>query len=103
MDQSIEYCIRSYSLFEIDRLFLTIEVSCHFILNEHSWNILQEKEHGTIKLPKGFSYHLVGITIGTTRGILHTKTENTPFNKYLVGLFNIQDVFSEDVIIKFVS
>ena len=35
------------------------------------------------------------MTIGTTRGILHAKTEGTCFNKYVLPTINVTEIIKE--------
>jgi hypothetical protein len=41
------------------------------------------------------------LTIGTTRGVLHAKTEHTLFNQYLLPTINVNDIVKEAVEIEF--
>ena len=41
--------------------------------------------------------HLSVITVGTARGVLHAKTENTPFNKFVLPTINVTELVKEDV------
>lgn len=40
------------------------------------------------------------LTIGTTRGVLHSKTENTPFNSFLLPTLNVMELVKKDVVFK---
>ncbi|MEO0685227.1 MAG: hypothetical protein AAFY76_09330, partial [Cyanobacteria bacterium J06649_11] len=57
--------------------FLIIETGCHFKILKESWNAYLDKEHNVISFPKDFITHLAVIAVGTSRGVLHAKTENT--------------------------
>jgi len=74
--------------------FLIIEASCEFTIDKKFWTNFSKKE--TIIIPKGFLSHLAMITTGTTRGILHSKTENTKFNEFLLPTINIAEMITED-------
>lgn len=74
--------------------FLIIEVSCEFTVDKKFWDKFSEKE--TLIIPKGFLSHIAMITTGTTRGILHSKTENTKFNEFLLPTINIKEMITED-------
>ena len=69
--------------------------NCNFIVENNSWEKLKTEEN-KIKLPKGFLSHLATISMGTTRGILHTKTENTIFNHFTLPLINVKEMIQED-------
>jgi len=79
-----------------DKPFLLIEAGNHFKIKETAWNNMQNTNNKVI-LPKGFACHLVMLTIGTLRGILHSKTENTEFNKFLLPTINITELIQSDV------
>jgi hypothetical protein len=48
-------------------------------------------------VPKDFIRQLLVIAIGTARGVLHTKTENTPFNRFILPVLDATNLIKEDV------
>jgi hypothetical protein len=80
--------------------FLLLEIGCHFEIIEEHWNNLFNSDTKELKLPKGLITHLVMLSIGTLRGVLHAKTENTPFNKFFLPTINVNDLVKEDFLIK---
>ncbi|MCD6180437.1 MAG: hypothetical protein J7K39_11095 [Bacteroidales bacterium] len=76
--------------------FLVVEVGNHFAIDNTAWESFQ-KEDKEMVLPKGFASHLVMLTIGTLRGVLHSKTENTKFNKFLLPTINVTELVKSDV------
>lgn len=81
--------------FEINtKPFLVIEVGCNFKLIESSWKSFINKD--VFIVPKDFIQHLSVITIGTARGVLHAKTENTNFNRFLLPTINVTEIITED-------
>lgn len=50
-----------------------------------------------IKIPKAFLAHLGMISVGTTRGILFLKTENTTFRNFTLPLINITNMIDDDI------
>ena len=76
------------------KIFLKIQVSCHFKIEESSWNsFIQENK---LIVPKGFLTHLAMITTGTSRGVLFAKTEGTQFSKFIVPTLNVTEMIKED-------
>jgi len=76
------------------KIFLKIQVSCHFKIEESSWNsFIQENK---LIVPKEFLTHLAMITTGTTRGVLFAKTEATQFSKFIVPTLNVAAMIKED-------
>lgn len=91
-------CIHNYQAQLEDSPFLILEFSIDFIIEEKSWEeILND---GVITLPAEFARHLGVITVGSARGVLHAKTENTPFNQYPIPLLNLFNILKEDIQIK---
>jgi hypothetical protein len=79
--------------------FLLLETSCYFQIGEANWNIFNN--NGTLLVPKDFMRQLLVITIGTARGVLHTKTENTPFNRFILPVLDATNLIKEDVELDF--
>ncbi|MRT92381.1 hypothetical protein [Ancylomarina sp. 16SWW S1-10-2] len=79
-----------------DKPFLIIEIANHFKIEETAWSKFSSDNDKMI-IPKGFASHLVVLTIGTVRGVLHSKTENTDFNKFLLPTINVTKLIQEDV------
>ena len=77
--------------------FLKLDAGCHFSISESSWNEFLNKDKSKIVFPKGFITHLSVLTIGTVRGILHEKTNNTPYNNYLLPTINVTEMITEDL------
>jgi hypothetical protein len=77
------------------KAFLTIEVGGHFLIDPKSWESFCKDDK--IIFPKDFIGHLSMITIGTTRGVLHEKTMNTDFNKFVIPLIDVTKLVQEDI------
>jgi hypothetical protein len=77
-----------------EKPFLIIEVSCEFSIEEDKWGEFSNGK--TIDIPKGFLAHLAMITVGTTRGVLHSKTDNTKFNELILPTLNVSEMITED-------
>lgn len=80
--------------------FLLLEIGCHFEIIEEHWKNLYRSEEHEIKIPIAVARHLVVLAMGTLRGVLHAKTENTPFNIFFLPTINVTDLVKEDVVIK---
>lgn len=76
--------------------FMSIQVNCNFEIGLESFNnlIVDDK----IIVPNWFIAHMAMITVGTSRGILHSKTEGTIFNKYILPTINVAQMIPEDAI-----
>lgn len=81
--------------------FLLIEAGCHFAISKDSWEEMFDKELNKLIVPKRFLQHLTMLTVGTTRGILHGKTESSPFNQYRIPLINVEELIKDDNALEF--
>lgn len=84
-----------------DKPFLLIEASCHFSIQDNAWSEMFNNELNTLIVPKGFVSHLAMLTVGTSRGILHAKTEGTCYNKYVLPVINVTQIIKEDATFSF--
>jgi hypothetical protein len=75
--------------------FMIIDISCHFGINPDDWEYLKVPNTESIILPRDFSIHLAMLVVGTLRGVLHAKTENTPFNQYIFPAFDVTSLIPE--------
>lgn len=80
--------------------FLTFDACCSFTISPSSWSVLVGKQKNKIVIPQGFATHLAIITVGTVRGILFARTENTLLNALIVPTINLTEIIKSDVIIE---
>jgi hypothetical protein len=74
---------------------LKSEIICYFEIKEDTFDQLRQEK--SVTLPSGFAKHLAVITTGTARGVLYANTKGSEFNKFILGLINIDKMFSENV------
>jgi hypothetical protein len=85
-------------VFENEKLpFIIAEVACFFEIAPDSFAEFKVVDDGKIVIPCGLVKHLSVLTVGTARGVLHAKTENTEFNKFLLPTINVQEMIREDL------
>lgn len=77
--------------------FIELTVSCVFVLDPESWQILEKEEEQVFILPKGLASHFAMMTAGTARGILHNETEHTDYNKFIIPANNVGDIIPNNV------
>ncbi len=78
------------------KAFIVLEVANHFNIEKNTWDNFDRTEKN-ITIPKGFASHLVMLTIGTLRGVLHCKTENSEFNNFILPTINVTEMIKSDV------
>ncbi len=95
-DKSIQ-AVSSFRLEQEKAPFLLIEVSCQFAIEDESWKRFADKEAERIIIDKGFATHLLSLAVGTARGVLHSKTEGTIFNQYLLPTIDLSEAVKTDL------
>ena len=91
-------CIVKFQFEVQNQPFIVIGVKCNFEIEPTSWDGFINKELKTIEFPKEILCHLAVITIGTARGVLHAKTENTPYNRLFLPTINVNHLLKENII-----
>ncbi len=101
-DQNKLIAVFASFIFDSDQKpFIIVEASCQFKVKTEAWRAMYKSDERSILVPKGFLSHLAVITVGTTRGILHSKTEGTCYNKYVLPTINVSEIIKEDVVFNF--
>lgn len=103
VEHKVAACIFRFELMIKNSPFLLIHVRCDFGIEDDAWREFSCEEKKSICFPKGFASHLAVLTVGTARGILHAKTENTRFNEFFLPTININDFVKEDVSFDFIE
>jgi hypothetical protein len=96
-DNRLVACKMKFQFLHEKQPIVVLTVVCNFDIEKSSWdtNVVSDKK---LILPKHFLEHLCVITVGTSRGILHTKTENTTFNKFVIPTLNVSHLVAKDII-----
>lgn len=76
--------------------FIIVEIANHFQIDEVAWSSFCSVAK-KILIPKGFATHLLVLTIGTIRGVLHSKTEQTEFNSFFIPTINATELINSDI------
>lgn len=81
--------------------FLLLETSCSFKIKEDDWKEMTEiAECNKAVVPKDFATHLAMLAVGTARGVLHAKTEQTEFNRFMVPTIDLTKIIKDDAILE---
>lgn len=82
-----------------EKPLLKQKITCFFEISPDDFDnqLRNEKE---VVLPCWLGKHLAMLTVGTARGVLFANTKNTKFNKYLIGLINVNEMFNQDISIE---
>ena len=74
---------------------MMLQVCCEFEVLKDDWE--KHTKEGKTVLPKELIAYFLVQTVGTARGILHCKTEGTPFNCIVLPPINVSNMVKEDL------
>lgn len=83
-------------LFDGNR-FIILSVTCDFEVGPDTWKNRIKTDEQKHSFDANFMQHLGVVTVGTARGVLHAKTEDTDFNKFFLPTVNVTQIVPEDV------
>jgi hypothetical protein len=78
------------------KMLCKLNTETSFEIRESSWNAFRKTEAGRI-IPKSALAHFAHLALGSARGILHSKTENTALHAIILPLINVLEMIHEDV------
>ena len=84
-----------------DQPFLLIEIQALFEIEKDDFLNKIKQDDNIYLVAKGLAVHFAVLTIGSARGILHAKTEGTPFNEFLLPTIDVNNMLEEDIIFEF--
>lgn len=73
-------------------------VDCHFEINATSIEALKQGDN--VVIPAAVLIQFASLCYGTMRGIIHTKTEGTPINRFILPPMYFHEVINQDFIAK---
>lgn len=86
-----------------EKTIIKLSVSCHFEVNEESWSLFFDDEKKNVIIPKAFIAYLASITVGTARGILFSKTENTILSSVMLPEIDVIEVLNKDATVPVIA
>ena len=93
-DTKILSTIATFTFQQRKKNFIKLEVMCQFVIMDEAWDSFTNENKVTV--PKQFLDHTAMLTVGTSRGILFTKTEGTEFNRFLLPTINVSKMVKGD-------
>lgn len=77
---------------------IILQIRCEFSIHPEDLTTLTTENKITI--PKDVLDYFVAQTVGTARGVLHCKTEGTPFNGVIIPPLDVSSILKSDMVIK---
>lgn len=81
--------------------FLLLELHSSFEIEKSDFLNNVKQNDNTYLITKGLAIHFAVLTIGSARGVLHAKTEGTPYNDYLLPTIDVTNMIQDDIIFAF--
>ncbi|KAA6437080.1 hypothetical protein FEM33_20405 [Dyadobacter flavalbus] len=91
-------CFTDFGIMSNGNAFIKISVSVYYFIKPEDWKRFDIKDK-QVEIPMSFVKHLADLTLATTRGILHAKTENTSYNKYIMPYLNADALVKTKVLV----
>lgn len=92
--------LAKFEFVQRNKPILIIEVACSFAIEPEAWTKMCSEDGTACTLPRSIAMHLAVLTVGTARGVLHAKTENTPFNRFMLPTINLTKLIEGDAELK---
>lgn len=77
---------------------MILQVLCEFGI--HPDDLQSITSENRITIPKNTLDYFIAQTVGTARGILHCKTEGTPFNGIIIPPMDVTGMLEKDMVIE---
>lgn len=82
-----------------DQPFLILKVQSLFKINNEDFLNKMRQDDNSYLVTQGLATHFAVLTVGSARGILHSKTEGTKYNQYLLPTIDIKGMIQEDIVL----
>lgn len=96
-DKHVIGVFAKFQFFNQNSPFMISEIGCHFKLKKENWEEFLN-EDGTITLHKNFMSHLLVLTVGTSRGVIHARRPEE-LRGLILPTIDVSKHFPEDVTI----
>lgn len=80
---------------------MVLKMTCEFEIQVDDWKTLRNDKE--VVIPKDLLEFFAVHTIGTARGVLFCKTENTQFNYIVIPPINVSEMGISDLTVKLES
>ena len=91
-------CRLRVNLVQHENPLMESEVDCHFELKPDSVNKMKQDEN--IVIPAPILIQFASLCYGTMRGIIHTKTMDTPINRFILPPIYFNEIIKQDFMAK---
>ena len=86
-------CNSTFRYEQNDKLLLVLELACVFQIAPEGVQAIRKEN----KIPHDFLQYMASISVGTARGVIHTKTEGTILNPVVLPPTNLTEIIKDDM------
>ena len=83
---------------QFEKMIMLLNTACEFNIHKDDWGEI--KNDCKFVYPKYLIDCLLTQVVGTARGVLHCKTEGTPYNPIIIPPINVSQMIEHDIIIE---
>ncbi len=94
-------CVVAFDFTSESEKVMVLKMTCEFEIQEDDWKTLHNDKE--VVIPKDLLEFFAVHTIGTARGVLFCKTENTQFNYIVIPPINVSEMGISDLTVKLES
>lgn len=91
-------CVVAFNFLSDAEKVMVLGLTCEFEIQEDDWKTLRKENE--IIIPKNLLDFFAVHTIGTARGVLFCKTENTQFNYVVIPPVNVSEMGLKDLVVE---
>ena len=84
-----------------EKPILIVEVSHHYTIEPNSFADLVNENNRSITIPVDLATHLVMLTLGTVRGLVHGRVENTALNRLFIPIVNLTPFVQQAIVLNY--
>jgi hypothetical protein len=89
-------CISKFEYLQEDKLIMLLEIVTYFDIAPDGAERIKEQKSIAVE----FLRYMATIVVGTARGIIHSKTENTIINSIILPPVNLVEAITEDFVLE---
>lgn len=91
-------CVVAFDFTSESEKVMVLKITCDFEIQKDDWKKFSKDKE--VVIPKDLLELFAVHTIGTARGVLFCKTENTQFNYVVIPPINVSEMGIKDLIVK---
>jgi hypothetical protein len=83
--------------YQADKILLVIAVSCIFNIHPDDWEKMFDAKTRILTLSLPAALQFASLSVSTTRGVLHARTETAPLNSIILPPVNLNELVKEPI------